>query len=633
MSLQIRKLIDDIRQKEPVQYRAATLARSKTADGKDSEDTFSLSFSSEDPYERYFGVEILGHKSTEVRMDWIKSGSAPLLLEHNRSEQIGIVEKATLENGRGTAVVRFGKTGRAKEILDDVTAGIRKNVSVGYEVLDMVLLKQGKDGESSTYRVTDWRPLEISIVSLPADTTVGVGRGRESSTPITPPKEYSMTPDEIAAGQKAASDTASKNALTNERERIKSIRALGAKNNQADLAAKACEDGTDLATFKDQLLDAIAAKSAGQGPAQSTGVHPGAALGGHSRQDQRDLRRYSFRKAIAGLANGVGLEGIEKEMHEEGTRQANAIGMETKGLSIPSQILNRADLTVAADGTNLVATDVMGDWIGALRNKMVLAKLGARFLTGLRGNVSFPKLSAGSAATWEGENDAGAESEPTTSKLSMSPKRVGLYAEISKQLLLQSTPDVEFMIRDDLATAIALAIDSAGISGPGSGGAPTGITATSGIGSVAGGTNGLAPTFAHLVGLETQVAIDNADLGKLSYLTNSAVRGKLKGTAKVASTDSRMIWDTDGLLNGYGVGVTNAVPSNLTKGSASAICSAIIFGNFDDLIIGQWGGLDLVVDPYTLATTGIVRVVANAYADVGVRNAESFSAMLDALTT
>jgi hypothetical protein len=154
-----------------------------------------------------------------------------------------------------------------------------------------------------------------------------------------------------------------------------------------------------------------------------------------------------------------------------------------------------------------------------------------------------------------------------------------------------------------------------------------------GIGSVAGGTNGAVPSFANIVALETEVAQDNADIGTLGYLTNARVRGRLKTVEKASST-AQFLWEAGNTpLNGYRAEVTNAVPSNLVKGSSGAVCSAIIFGNFADLIIGMWGGLDLMVDPYTGSTAGTVRVVTLQDVDIAVRRAESFSAMVDALTT
>ena len=161
------------------------------------------------------------------------------------------------------------------------------------------------------------------------------------------------------------------------------------------------------------------------------------------------------------------------------------------------------------------------------------------------------------------------------------------------------------------------------------------MAATSGIGSVVGGTNGAVPTWAHITQLEREVAIDNADVGSLAYLTNPKVRYKLKNTLFTATYGDRFLWGESPTqpLNGYRAEVTNQVSSALTKGSASGTCSAIFFGNWADLIIGFWSGLDILVDPYSLSTTGSHRIVAFQDVDVAVRHAESFAAMLDVLTT
>jgi len=202
--------------------------------------------------------------------------------------------------------------------------------------------------------------------------------------------------------------------------------------------------------------------------------------------------------------------------------------------------------------------------------------------------------------------------------------------DISRRLLLQGSVDVENLIRNDLATTLALELDRAAINGSGSSNQPTGILNVSGIGDVAGGTNGLAPTFAHMIELETDVAAANADLGALGYMTNATIRGTLKQTEKASST-GQFVWD-DGTMNGYTALATNQVPSNLTKGTSSD-CSAVIFGNWNDLIIGQWGALDILVDPYTGGASGAVRVRAMQDVDIAVRHAASFSAMQDALAS
>ena len=188
------------------------------------------------------------------------------------------------------------------------------------------------------------------------------------------------------------------------------------------------------------------------------------------------------------------------------------------------------------------------------------------------------------------------------------------------------------MVNQDLATVLGLAVQQAAINGSGTANQPSGLL-TLITPSVIGGANGLAPTWQNMIDLETAVAVGNAAIGTLGYLTNVKVRGKLKSTQKFTGTNGMPVWDAGNQpINGYAVGVTNAVPSNLVKGTSGATASAILFGNFADLMIGMWGSLDIMVDPYTGSTAGTVRVVALQDVDVAVRNIESFATMVDALT-
>ncbi len=264
---------------------------------------------------------------------------------------------------------------------------------------------------------------------------------------------------------------------------------------------------------------------------------------------------------------------------------------------------------------------------------MVINRMGTRMLTGLVGQVAIPKQTGAATAYWVAENGSPTEGAQTFGQVTMSPKTVGAFTDISRRLTLQSSVDVESMVQQDLATVLGLAIQQAAINGSGASNQPSGLLTliTAGI---LGGTNGAAPTWANIIALETAVAVANADVGTLGYLTNAKVRGKLKVTEQFATTNGKPVWaEGNAPLNGYQAGVTNAVPSNLTKGTASGICSAILFGNFADLMIGMWGTLDLMVDPYTGSTAGTIRVVALQDVDVAVRNTESFATMIDALTT
>jgi len=237
---------------------------------------------------------------------------------------------------------------------------------------------------------------------------------------------------------------------------------------------------------------------------------------------------------------------------------------------------------------------------------------GARMLTGLNGNVSIPTKATASAGGWiSTEGGAAGESEPTFGAISMSPKTVGAFTDMTRQMILQSSLDVEALVRDDLTQALAIAIDKGGLEGSGSSGQPTGILNTSGVNTVTAFAAAV-PTFAEMVSLETAVAADNALLGNLAYITDAATAGGLKTKAKDAG--SGMFVLEGGEANGYPVIV-----------SQQATAGNVYFGNFNDLLIGMWGGLDITVDPYTSSNTGTVRIVALQSVDVGVRHAVSFA--------
>jgi len=350
-----------------------------------------------------------------------------------------------------------------------------------------------------------------------------------------------------------------------------------------------------------------------------------------------ETRRYSILRAISAAANHD-WRGAELE-REASEAVAKRIGKEPNGFYVPYDWLEseRRDLTVGTNtaGGYTVATDLLAQsFIDILRNRMAVRAAGATVMSGLQGNVAIPRQTGGATAYWVAESGAPTESQLAVDQVPLSPKTVGAYTDISRKLLLQSSIDVEAFVRRDLATVLALAIDRAALHGSGTSSEPRGIAATPGIGSVAGGTNGAAPTWENIVALETEVAVDNADVGALAYMTNAKVRGKLKTTLKTATYGDIPVWESGpNPLNGYPAFVTNQVRGDLDKGTSVGVCSAIFFGNWADLIIGMWGVLDILVDPYTGSTSGTVRVVALQDVDIAVRHAESFAAMLDALTS
>lgn len=611
--------------------RALTFERAQiNADARTAE----LAFSSETPYERWWGIEVLDNTASAVRLGRLSSGG-PLLMDHDTRDQVGVIESVRIDADRvGRAVVRFGKSARAEEVWQDVQDGIRRNVSVGYAIHKATLVETSDTG-LDTYRVTDWEPLEISLVSVPADATVGIGRSAADGsdnpiqTIVTESKmSETITPAAPAVPAAAAIDHAAIERAAAERaaqdytKRAADIIAIGemfAKHGGERKAAEALRAGKTVEQFRADMLQHMASQPI-----------PTADIG----MTDKEARSYSFLRALNAMANPGDRKAQELAAFEREASEAVAAkqGRAARGFYVPTEVQRRdLNVTTATAGGHTVATNLLAaNFIELLRNKMALTGLGAQFLSGLVGNIAIPRQTGGATAYWVAESGAPNESQAAFDQVTMSPKTVGAYSDISRKLLLQSSIDVEGFVRNDLATVLALAIDSAAINGTAADNQPRGLLATSGIGDVAGGAAGAAPTWANMVELESDVAIANADVGTMGYLTNAKVRGKLKTTSKVSGQNG-FIWE-DGMVNGYTAAVSNQVPSNLTKGGSGAVCSAIIFGNWSDMIIGQWGTLDLMVDPYSGSTSGTVRVVALQDVDIAVRHAVSFSAMLDALT-
>lgn len=364
------------------------------------------------------------------------------------------------------------------------------------------------------------------------------------------------------------------------------------------------------------------------------------------KDDEKNVSRFSMLRFLAAVESQRPLDGIELEMAQEASKEAQRSGAQLEGYGIPLVALAslhhrfRNDMTATGQTSNpgdqggtSIATDVRG-LIAPLYSKTVLAGLGTSFLTGLVGNVAIPTFGDTTEQTEKAENADADEVTVLTGSVTLSPKRLPVVLDLSKQLLMQSSVDVEAWVTRHLQTKAGIRIDRMAINGSGSSNQPTGILNTSGIGSVAGGTNGAAPTWAHIVALETAVAASDADVGSLHYLTNPKVRGKLKTTEKFTGTNGMPVWENGNTLNGYGAAVSTVVPSTLTKGTASGICSAIIFGNFQDLIIAGWGGVDVQrVTDRANAIAGKTSIVVTLFYDAVVQRAVSFAAMKDALTT
>ena len=604
-------------QDEQKRFQLPQLTRAIPSDGMTVDAdmrTIEFPFSSELPVERWFGDEILSHKKGAADLTRLNDG-APLLFNHNMDEIIGVLEKAWFsDDKRGYARVRFAKTAKADEVLSMVNDGIMRNVSFGYRINEMA--ESIKDGKS-TYTATRWEPYEISLVTVPADHTVGIGRAEADDTrdvTVHRIQEESAQPAEITIEEPTMTEqtapavdvqVVATQAAEAERARIAAIEALGQRHSLSDLSRKLINEGVNIDAARAAFLEEI---KVDQKPITGKDADIG--------MTDKEVRQFSVLRALNALANPSDKSAWEAAAFEREVSEASskAAGKSARGIFVPGEVLRaKRDLTAgsATAGGNLVATNLLADsFIDLLRNSSIAIRAGATVMNGLNGNVAIPKQTGAATAYWVAESGAPTESQQTVGQVTMTPKTVGAFTDFSRRLILQSSLDVENMVRRDLAQVIALAIDTAALYGTGASNQPTGLKLQSGINTKDfAATN---PTFAELVAMESEIAADNAALGAMRYLLNPAQRGAFKSTEKFSSTGAT-IWEPGNSVNGYATEVSNQV----TAGD-------VFFGNFADLMIGFWSGLDLTVDPYAGATSGTVRVIALQDTDIAVRNAVSF---------
>ena len=582
----------------PMKFRTIDLSKSSYID--EDKRTVKIGVSSEQPVMRSFGNEVLSHKSEDINMEFMTSGTAPLLLDHDMTKQVGVIEEFKLDESakRTTAVVRFGKSTLAREVFNDVADGIRMNISVGYRVDK--LERQDKDDE--TYYRASWTPMEISSVSVPADQSrlVGVGRSKDKQNLQTKVKIMENEKKEINLDEvrTQSADEARKEFQKNSKEIID----LGVRHNKRDLANQAIKDGVSVEEFRGELLETISNDVPLETPAE-IGL------------TKEETKRFSVIRAINAMANPTDRKAQEAAAFEFECSQAaqREYGQTAQGVMLPAEVLrnwSQRDLNASSDA-GLIGQDFRGgDFIDVLRNNSAVMPM-ATVLNGLSGDVKIPRKSAASTAAFiSSEGGAAGESEMTIGSVTMSPKTLGAYTDCTRQLLIQSSLDVENLIRNDLAQSMAIAIDDGALEGSGSSGNPTGITNTSGINTVSL-SSAAAPTWAEMVSMETAVRVDNALMGDLAYIVHPTNYGTLKTTEKATNT-AQFVANNDE-INGYKAIVSPQMTAN-----------NYVFGNFSDLLVGFFGGVDILVDPYSNSTSGTVRVVALQSMDSNVRHAVSF---------
>ena len=562
------------------------------------ERSMEFPFSSEYPVSRYFGNEILSHGVESANLSRLNDG-APLLYNHDPDRMIGVVERAWIdgEKKRGYAKVRFSRNQFAQEVLQDVRDGILRGVSFGYSIDKM-------EEREDNFVATNWSPYEVSLAVIPADPTVGIGRSLEGadSEPAASTASPENTMTEPVMDNTPDLEVIRSEAVEAERTRIASISSMGERHKLPELARELIDGCKSVDEARAAFLDKIGTQKVEHRiDANDVGL------------SEKETRNFSFVKALNYLANqGDAQARREAEFEiEVGKAAAEKYERSSNGIVVPNEVLRR-DLVVGTPtaGGNLV-DDVLlaGSFIEILRNRLAFAQAGVTMLTGLQGNISIPRQSSASTAYWVGENAAPTESQQAVDQVNMTPKTVGAYVDYSRRLLLQSSIDVEGMVRNDLARVIALEIDRAAIYGTGSSNQPQGLTNVTGIGSQSlTSTYGI---FSEYIGMETDVASANADAGSLRYIINAAARGALKSTEKASNT-AQFVYEDDE-INGYPVIVSNQLLNN-----------DALFGDFSMMVMGMWSGLDLTVDPYAGATAGTVRVIALQDVDFAVKQPGAF---------
>lgn len=571
--------------------------------------------SSETPVERFFGTEVLSHDKRAIRMTRIEAGAAPLLFNHNWDDPIGVIDGASVEGGRLMVDAHLFDTERAKEVAQMVKGGLR-NVSIGYQL--HTVEEQKKEAR---FLATDWEPLEISIVTVPADPSVGIGRDVSSKHSVRVLRaESPAAPAAVnegvhmdASNNAAAGGNADSAVVTTgpevERLRIKAITNLCRDHKiddktRDDWLYQSALSPDDAAR---KVLDIIAERG-NRNPQSEAKLDLSA----------KDLKQYSMLRAIKAAVDrkwdGAGFElECSRTIAERLQRTPNPntffIPLDVQRASVAQR-----DVTAASPsgGGYLVDTQNLG-FVDVLRNRSVAFSMGARRLSGLRGNITIPKQTGAATAYWLGtEATAITESAQTFAQISMSPHTVGAYTEVSRQLMLQSSPDIEALVNADLAAVVALEMDRVSLRGSGAAGEPLGIVNTPNVGT----TTATTVDYSKILDFQKDLAAANIMPSAGGYVTTSTVAGILMAKQRFTSTDTPL-WDGT-LWNGTMAGYRAMSSEQMASGT-------MLFGDWSELVIGEWGVLEVEVNPQANFAAGIIGIRAMYTVDIAVRRAEAFS--------
>ena len=605
---------------------------------KASDDVTRLSFpaSSEAPVERWFGKEVLGHTAKAVRMNRLNGQAAPLLFNHNWDDPVGVIDGARVSDGRLHVDAHLFDTARAREVGAMVAGGLR-NVSVGYEIRAL------REDKNNTFTATDWEPLEVSLVTVPADASVGLGRQTDNEprpVPVTRAEDFPTAAEAAAYHKESNVDDSKKaaagvNAETTERSapRVQVVEDHGDSMSATELESTRKKAIINLAKAT-QCDDRFVQRWIRNGISVERAAEEMAQIQQERAKDSNaatfldmsptEVKRYSLMRALrASLNKNWAPAGLELEANKEISKRMNRLPRSETAFFVPLDVMMSQrsskrymtrDMSAAGD-SNLVSTANMpGSFIDLLRNTSVTLRMGVRRMAGLVGNVTIPKMTSGNTAYWlADENTAITESQPVIGQLSLSPKNVAALTELSHQLMQQSTPDAEQLVLDSIARDIALAVDIGVLRGSGSAGQPQGIVGTSGVGSF----TGTALAAPGILEAQSDVAAANALNPGCGYVTTPAVAALLMDRPELSTTGVTPLWTGNmmaGTLKGF-----PAMSSN------QMLAATALFGWWDAVVLAEWGVLELMTNPYSDFTRGLSAVRGWYTCDVGVRYPAAFS--------
>ena len=589
--------------------------------------TVEMSVSSEAPVRRMWGgvegMEILDHSRSSINLERFETGSAPLLMDHDPTRQIGVIDSIRLDTAQRKlrATARFGNSVEAKEAYADVMDRIRTNVSIGYHVNDYVQEESQDRSEKPTFRVTDWTLLEVSSVSIPSDYGVGAFRSdkQKPSTYRNTTMENTIeeTMEKSVVDDPELRERLQKEAMKADRKRAKEIWEIAGRHQiPHEMVQKAIyEDVVSVADFRGIVLD----YREKQGTSNAMQALETTTMG----MTPKEVQRFSIAKLLWAEANPHERKAqedasFERDVCDEYSRSSKRTG---KGLMIPEDVILskkfKADAiqqrdwnTTNATGGYLIQTDVIS-FIDRLRHYLFLSDVGVQELRGLRGPVNIPRLTASHTAYWVAEAGSPTESQGTLDQVSLSPKTVGAYAQVTRRLLEEAkeTPDVEALIVDDMARQIASAIQDKALSGTEQ--ATLRLVSITSIGSVFFNCQRSNMGRNHF-SLEQccwkPCIVSSKRLFRMGILINSCIKMMAKSKDTGSGT---FVLDTNMEIMGYPVYI-------------SELCSGVTFGAWSQMILAYWSGIDIMTDPYTNGSAGTVNFYALQDIDVGVRLPSAF---------